>query len=533
MTLSTKSLQDGFWEKFQIRDKDIEFLFNHLIEVEEPLSPQELISVLIASVIDEEKSRIEKQQQSNGAIYYPKEKYEIGQSIVFPALKWKAGIVRSIRKGFNPEAPSFDVIEVEFEESEKRQFASSLENHQLNDVSNISIDDPTLDLQNVFSKFGSVLSSKLNSALEKNKDLVRIAGKWFPLTLLVDVNIGYMNLAEALLDMENGGPLSTSAILEQIDLPTDVNQKLTLFSLNLALQQDDRFDEVGPSGEMQWFLHRLEPASVNKIPVHLKYNGNEIDYSPINDMLKQFDKHAIDELETLPYPQSLDENEEIPISLIYPHWRSGTLPINQALFNIFPTALESPRILFKFFDLETKNTFNGWVVRESNYVYGLEEWYHTVGLIPGNIVYISKSNNSGEVNIRVDKRRLGREWIRTATINPAGNVSFTMLKQMVSASFDERMSFFIPDVKGIDLVWEGNIKNRVSVEKAVLGSMLELAKLNPQGQVHAQELYAANNIIKRCPPSLILSTLIQSRMVIYLGDLYFRMDESAIEANRQ
>jgi hypothetical protein len=154
-------------------------------------------------------------------------------------------------------------------------------------------------------------------------------------------------------------------------------------------------------------------------------------------------------------------------------------------------------------------------------------------LIPGNIIHLSKSSNPGEVNIRVNKRRPGREWIRTTSVNSQGNVSFTMLKQMVTASYDERMAFFIHDVKKIDLIWENNLKNRVSFEKAVLDSMLELAKLNPQGHVHAQELYAANNIIKRCPPGLVLSSLTQSQKAIYLGDLYFRINESAIEVNHQ
>jgi len=532
MTLSTKPLQDGFWERFTIREKDIEFLFNYLIEVEEPLSPQELLEALLVSVIEEEKIRIEKQQKSDGAIYYPRDHYEVGQTIVFPTLKWKSAKVASLRAGINPDIPPFEVIEVRFEDGETVKLAASYENHQLNDALNASLDDPTLDKNSVISNFGPQLVLKLNSALEKNNDLVRIAGKWFPLTLLVDVNIGYLNLAEALLDMENGGPLTTNAILEQIELPTDVNQKLTLFSLNLALQQDDRFDEVGPTGEILWFLHRLEPASVDKTPLHLKYSRDEVDYPLINDMLKQFDKHAIDELELQPFPQKFDKDEEIAVSLIYPHWRSGTLPINQALISIFPTAYESPRILFKFFDQDSKNTFNGWVVRESRYVYGLEEWYRALGLIPGNIIYLSRSQKPGEINIRIDKRRPGREWIRTVNIGPTGNVAFTMLKQMVTASYDERMAFYIPDLKGVDLVWEGNIKNRLPTEKAVLNSMMELAKLNPQGQVHAQELYAASNIIKRCAPGLVLSSLTQSRKAVYLGDLYFRMDESAIEASR-
>jgi len=35
----------------------------------------------------------------------------------------------------------------------------------------------------------------------------------------------------------------------------------------------------------------------------------------------------------------------------------------------------------------------------------------------------------------------------------------------------------------------------------------ELSKLNPQGHVHAIELYAAINVIRRCPPGPILAIL--------------------------
>jgi len=53
----------------------------------------------------------------------------------------------------------------------------------------------------------------------------------------------------------------------------------------------------------------------------------------------------------------------------------------------------------------------------------------------------------------------------------------------------------------------------------------ELSKLNPQGQVHAQELYAAINVIRRCPPGAMLYHLINNKQVTNLGDLYFRVSE--------
>jgi hypothetical protein len=60
--------------------------------------------------------------------------------------------------------------------------------------------------------------------------------------------------------------------------------------------------------------------------------------------------------------------------------------------------------------------------------------------------------------------------------------------------------------------------------------MRELSKLNPQGHIHAQELYSAVNLVKRCPPSPIVELLFTRPWSNHLGDLYFRLDESKIES---
>lgn len=531
MSISSKSIQDGFWENYNIQDKDIEFLFNHLIEVEEPLSPNELLLALVSNIIQEEKKRIEKQQQSNGVIYLPNKQYKLNEPVVFPGLDWKVGTVKNIRAGINPDLPPFEVIEVELEDGLQKSFAAGYNDHPLNQSNNSLLDDPSINPEIVVESFGQILNPRLINALEHNKDLVRIAGKWFPCTLLVDVNIGYLNLAEALLDMADGGPLSTKQILEQIELPTDVNQKLTIFSLNHALQEDERFDEVGSTGHILWYLNKLEPSSVNAMPSYLKHEKKDIDYLSIEEMLKLFDNQVLDELENDEYlPQNcINPDEEIAINLIFPHWRSGTLPCCKSIKHVFPKAFESNRILFKFIDQDNQSEFNGWVVRDHNYIYGLEEYYSSNGLIPGSIVYLKKGKNEGEVLLRINKRKPGRDWIKTVSINSNGSISFTMLKQMVSSSYDERMAYFIPEINVLDDYWQGINKFKFSKDQAVLSTMLELAKLNPQGHVHAQELYAALNIIKRCPPGLVLDTLNRSDKVSYLGDLYFRINENKIQ----
>ena len=54
--------------------------------------------------------------------------------------------------------------------------------------------------------------------------------------------------------------------------------------------------------------------------------------------------------------------------------------------------------------------------------------------------------------------------------------------------------------------------------------LAELAKLNTPGLVHAQELYAAINIIRRCPPGPIFDILVTNPKIVHVGDLYFRLE---------
>jgi hypothetical protein len=73
-------------------------------------------------------------------------------------------------------------------------------------------------------------------------------------------------------------------------------------------------------------------------------------------------------------------------------------------------------------------------------------------------------------------------------------------------------------------MWERSIKSKQPDEKVIFNTMTELSKLNPQGQIHAQELYSAVNIFRRLPPAVIIQTLFTQPWSKHLGDLYFRID---------
>ncbi len=524
------SLQEDYWDQFTLQENDLEFLYNHLLEIETPQTAQELIRALVAERIRQVKEELRSQQRSGASVFVPKNHYKEGQELVFPALQWTKGKVVSVRPGNNPDLPPFEVIEVAFPHNEKREFATGLEEHKLNQPVEVKLDDPNLDVDLVIRRYGEPFSQELSEILEENPDLVRIAGRWFPRALLVDVNIGHLNLAEALLDMESGGPLSTKAILDQIELPTDVNLKLTEFSLNLAMQEDGRFDEVGPAGEVLWFLRRLEPELVQNVPIYLRYNEIQYNHEAIEELLDGFDHMVLDELEP-PEDEGDEETGEATISLIYPHWRAGTLPLTGRLLELFPTAIESPRVQFTFVDADTGSRFSGWVVRPRHYVYGLREWYEDKGLIPGSLVQLRKGDQPGEVILHIGKKRSSREWIRTVLVGTDDAVVFAMLKQLITAPYEERMAISVPDTEALDKIWEQNAKRRIPLDQTVQNVMRELAKLTPQGHVHAQELYAAVNIVRRCPPGPILNILSTQPWVTHPGDLYFRLDPELQEGS--
>jgi hypothetical protein len=524
MLTATFSLREDYWETFEIQPEDIEFLYNYLLEAETPLTTSELVEVLVAERIRREITAIEVERSSIGLAYLPKGTYAANQKLVFPALSWRQGEVFGVRTGHNPDVPAFDVIKVRFENGEEKEFASQLENHKLNDPPQITLSGEAMDARSVVQAFGDELIKRIEDGLTAHEDFVRIAGRWFPRALLVDVNVGHLNLAEAVLDMAGGGPVPTNKLLEQVELPATATPKLVEFSLDLALEEDARFDEVGPAGQVLWFLRRLEPDDVREVPALLRYHERDHDRSLLSDEMLMLERELDDELSPLEGKVLLED--EVVVRLIYPHWRVGSLPLSSRIRHIFPTAYEAPRIRFVLVDKESGEKFPGWVVRERRYVMGLAKWYQKHGLIPGSLVRVQRGKKPGEVLISADTRRANREWIRTVLVGSDGGIVFAMLKQVVSAAYDERMAIIIPDVDALDEVWQRILRERPPFERIVVNMARELTKLNPQGHVHASEMYAALNIVRRCPPAPLFELLASQPWFGHVGDLHFRFDDS-------
>ena len=144
-------------------------------------------------------------------------------------------------------------------------------------------------------------------------------------------------------------------------------------------------------------------------------------------------------------------------------------------------------------------------------------------MIPGSLITVEKSSNPGEIIVSSEKSRQNKEWLRTVLVGSDQGIVFAMLKHTINASFNERMAIAVPDSSAVDEIWSNGPYKKEEYSRTILKIMRELTKLNPQGQVHAQALYSAVNIVRRCPPSLVLRNLLDNSEIEHLGDLYFRI----------
>jgi hypothetical protein len=261
---------------------------------------------------------------------------------------------------------------------------------------------------------------------------------------------------------------------------------------------------------------------VREVPPTLQYTKIEHDRADLDDAMKNLEAQLDDELTPSQENDPRGDIFSITISLIYPHLRAGTLPMSARARKLFPTAYESPRVRFTLVDGKTKQRIPAWVVLKSGYVFGLREWYKSHQLIPGSLVQVRRGEKPGEVIVEVKNQRSSKDWVRTVMVGTDLFRSDRMLKQSITAEFNDRMAIHVPDFKTLDPVWE---KKR-SFEDLVLLVMRELTKSNPQGHVHAQEMYAAVNLARRVPPAPLFALIATNPKFKHVGDLHFRLNEN-------
>lgn len=519
-------LPAGHWATdFSVEDDDIDFLVNLLLEKEVPLQTRELASILVERRLADETAAIEA-RYSGTRVYDPAETYAPGDRLVFTALEFSTGTVEGLRDGDNPQVGAFKVLRVAMDNGlgGVREFAAELQQpHALSEfvahgVAGAMTSDMTVE--DVMEAVGDKIAATLDAALEESATLVRVARHWFPVDLMIEVNEGHLNLAEAVLDMMEGGPLPTDTILDQIGgISENSAMSLQIFSLNYYMNQDKRFDEVGPMGEVLWYLRRLEPEGVRVTPPYLRYQPLPVDRDLLTAEMQDLESEIGDEHSPL---RAADEAQEATVTLIYPHRRAGTLPLNNRLRPFFPSAEKSERIYITLVDAEDGEEYAGWVVPDQGYIYGLGAMYNKHALPIGSYVTVRRDETPDRVLLDFHLHRAHTEWVRL--LQPkAETITFENSKRSIGAEYDDLVILGVDDLTALDdLVAAYNNQRRtlVSLLKSIVPG---LGRLNPQGTAHVKTIYSAVNVIRRCPPAPIMATLEANPEFENLGSNYWRL----------
>jgi len=523
-----------YWQEYTVSDQDIEEIGTLFLEAERPLSTRELGRALVDSYCQREQSLVLR-QVAQGAVYRPNGTFAVGETLVFPHMGFALGQVVDLRPGHNPEHGEFSVIVVEFpgngsrsDGSKVRSFAAELQgSHKLAFSDEFSWESEfSISSDDLYARFGELVEDQLEDRLDSESDFWSFRGKWLPASVGVDVHVGLVNIAEAMIDIQ-GEPLVPKSIMDELDLPQEVPVPIKEFSLNRALAADKRFDDVGDVNQVRWSLRRWEPpimlsASPRLVGRPVAYDRTGLDVTHL-----QLEREIDDELSRLMALPTAASADSVTILLGYPHWRSGTLPFTERTQFFFPKGSLEQHTRITFVDTRAPDrTFPGWVLRERGHVCGLEEWYKVNTVLPGAYIKLSKMEVSGQVGIELMGRRMQREWVRVAN-DAGGSLGFSLEKRPIAYEYDEFSVFDESDRSTVDELVQVEVERDRSLDDLVRSVFLLLVELSPNGMVHSKTLFAAVNVLRRCSPGLVFSVLFRLPEFVTAGDGYWIYQGSA------
>jgi hypothetical protein len=520
--IQPRTQNEAYWgPDFALTKTDIEQIYNHFLEVEKPQTADEITRMIMAYRVAEEAHTVKK-KLSGRTIYQPQNSYDVGDQLVFPALQFAHGDVTAVRDGYNPHDGQFKVISVEIEDS-AREFAAALQpDHVLNASDGNALDELVqVDVDELVTLYGDWVKTAVARELNDRPEFVKLNDVWFVKQLMAEVNAGHLHLTEAVLEINEGGPLPTVEIVPHLDMDATLDKSVQHFSLNYHLLADDRFDEVAPRGEDAWFLRRLEPEEVQKTPERLLYQPIPHDRALLSPQLLLLERELDDEWSDLEEPPS---PQPVVFTLMFPHRHAGVIPLSARIRPLFPPS-NSPRQRVRFIDDQTEEEVIGWVVQEHRYIYGLGDWYEKNGIPIGGFVHIQPGPEAGVLSLGFDRRRPQREWVRLATAVD-NRIHFELQRRSVGCGFDDLMIVGTDVVAAIDALWRRAENQQRTVSSLLAEIFPKLSELTPQSAVHAKTLYSAINMLRRMPPGPLFAELVRHQAFLPVGDHYWQFDKN-------
>ncbi len=525
-----KTQTEGYWrDQFRLTGPDVARIYDLILDSGKPVRPSVLARALIDAGCRREEAAIQA-ELSRGVPYRPSGTYKTGEEITFPALDYAWATVVGARAARNPQYGEFVAIQVRFEDEDGlREFASELRgghklDQEVGDTSPLA-SGGARSPEDLAELYGRLVEEKIAAGLAEHAEFVRLGDDWFLQELLVNVSIGQLNIAEALIEVK-GMPLPIAELMADLDLPLEVAEEIRVLSLNRALRLDSRFDNVGNGGRDVWYLRRLTPVEVLQPPARLVLQPDAYNRQAISKELLSLEREIDDE--------GLSEPDLVPARPLYrtsvilnhPHWRSGTLPLTPRTRGMFPQPTEhhTPIVLV---DGQSGDRFQGWVVQDLGFVYGLREFYQKHALPVGAFVKLERTRDPRVTTVDYEPQRLKSAWAKVLTARP-GQLSIQMRKIAVACEFDEQMLLAEDSPSAIDSLREEEAVRGTSLLQLMIRIVQELVKLSPQGTVHAKTVYSTVNVLRRTAPGPIFALLSVEPCFTAMGGAYWTFDASRV-----
>ena len=514
-----------FWNGIGASSADIEHLYGFLLERGAPARSRDLAAHLIEWRVREEERQRAELAARRAPLYQPKQTWTVGEHLIFSAFGNREGEVKQIRDSDNPRLARFQVIGVRFAgEPHLREFAATYTlPHPLSEERTAAT-EALPKPEEAVARYGEVVRARLVQRLRVDKEFVHVDDGWFLRGLLPAIHAGHLNLAEAAIEQASDA-LRTGDLLKILDLPEGTKKSAAVFALDLALANDTRFEDVGPTEGARWFLTRLEIPEARERPAILE--GARSRTVPLPAELETIAAELHDEadLNGDADRRKVAPRDEITLVLTYPHRRAGTLPLTPTVRALLPE-FTHPRFKIAFVDATTQEKIVGYAVADGDYLAGLSGWFNARRLAPGAFVMLKRGADPLTLVIDYQSQRERGLWVRVARgIN--GRLTFSQEKRPLAHKYDEDMLVIIGDPVGIEAAAQAARSAQQPLTALLEEIFPELAKLSGAGRVHAKTLYSAINLIRRTGPRAVMSALTESRAFASVGGGYFVLSEEA------
>jgi len=515
--------RSDFWNSVGTTQADVERAYAFLLERGDAASSRDIAAHIIRQRLLEEQKRLEELAARRAPIYQPKGTYEVGQRVIFTAFDHREGVVTAIRASENPRLMPFQAMTVQLDgESTPREFAMGYTApHPLNEDREAPV-EVTLSPEEAIAQYGELVRTNLLQRMNADKEFVRLDDGWFLRGLLPEIHEGYLNLAEAAIEQSNDA-LRTSDLLKIFEFPPTIKRTAAAFALNVALANDERFEDVGPRNSPRWFLTRLIPEDARTRPRILEAELARAFTLPSELELIAAELQDEADLNGDANQGTVSPRDQVLLILTYPHRRAGTLPLTPAVRALLPP-FDHPRLRFYFVDALTQEKFVGYAVNDGAYIAGLSQWFNARKLSPGAYITLKRASDPLTVTIEYQPQRERGLWVRVARgVN--GQLTFSQEKRPIAHKADEEMLIVIGDPVSLEAAAQ-KAREHTSLTTLLEEIFPELAKLSGAGRVHAKTLYSAVNLVRRAGPRAVLHALTESRALSSVGGGYFVLTEA-------